>query len=59
MCEAIKEIREEGREEGIEIGSFRMLVKLFRSGKLTASSASEEAGMSVKEFEERAAAVTL
>ncbi|MBQ6342579.1 MAG: Rpn family recombination-promoting nuclease/putative transposase [Anaerolineaceae bacterium] len=67
MCEAIKEIREEGREEGraagreegIEIGSFRMLVKLFRSGKLTASSASEEAGISVKEFEERAAAVKL
>ena len=39
-----------GKTEGIEIGKFETVLSLFRKGKLNASDAAEEIGMSVEQF---------
>ncbi|MGM9942447.1 MAG: hypothetical protein ACI32N_10750, partial [Bulleidia sp.] len=42
--------RIEGRVEGRAEGKLETVLSLFRKGKLNASDAAEEAGMSVKQF---------
>ena len=39
-----------GKTEGIEIGKFETALSFFRKGKLNASDAAEEVGMSVEQF---------
>mgnify|MGYP007069914081 CR=1 FL=1 len=53
MCEAIEEIRNDGIEEGIEIGGLRMLFGLVKDGLLSLSVAAERVNLSVEEFEEK------
>ena len=48
------EQREEGKEEGIEIGGLRMLIGLVKKGVLTLVQAAEEAHMTIAEFEAKA-----
>ena len=43
-------VKAEGREEGINIGEMRMLVKLVRKGRVTIEEAAKDAGMTVEEF---------
>ena len=43
-------VKAEGREEGINIGEMRMLVKQVRKGRVTIEEAAEDAGMTVEEF---------
>ena len=47
------EQREEGKEEGIEIGGLRMLIGLVKDGILTVVDAAKRANMTVPEFEEK------
>ena len=50
MCNLSQGVKAEGREEGINIGEMRMLVKLVRKGRVTIEEAAEDAGMTVEEF---------
>ena len=47
----VRGVKAEGREEGINIGEMRMLVKLVRKGRVTIEEAAKDAGMTVEEFE--------
>lgn len=51
MCNLSQGVKAEGREEGINIGEMRMLVKLVRKGRVTIEEAAKDAGMTVEEFE--------
>ena len=51
MCNLSQGVTAEGREEGINIGEMRMLVKLVRKGRVTIEEAAKDAGMTVEEFE--------
>ena len=51
MCNLSQGVKAEGREEGINIGEMRMLVKQVRKGRVTIEEAAEDAGMTVEEFE--------
>ena len=50
MCNLSQGVKGEGREEGINIGEMRMLVKLVRKGRVTIEEAAKDAGMTVEEF---------
>ena len=50
MCNLSQGVKAEGREEGINIGEMRMLVKQVRKGRVTIEEAAEDAGMTVEEF---------
>ena len=50
MCNLSQGVKAEGREEGINIGEMRMLVKLVRKGRVTIEEAAKDAGMTVEEF---------
>ena len=50
MCNLSQVVKAEGREEGINIGEMRMLVKQVRKGRVTIEEAAEDAGMTVEEF---------
>ena len=50
MCNLSQGVKAEGREEGINIGEMRMLVKLVRKGCVTIEEAAKDAGMTVEEF---------
>lgn len=50
MCNLSQGVKAEGREEGINIGEMRMLVKLVRKGRMTIEEAAKDAGMTVEEF---------
>ena len=51
MCNLSQGVKAEGREEGINIGEMRMLVKLVTKGRVTIEEAAKDAGMTVEEFE--------
>ena len=51
MCNLSQGVKVEGREEGINIGEMRMLVKLVRKGRVTIEEAAKDVGMTVEEFE--------
>ena len=51
MCNLSQGVKAEGREEGINIGEMRMLVKLVRKGRVTIEEAAKDVGMTVEEFE--------
>ena len=51
MCNLSQGVKAEGREEGINIGEMRMLVKLVRKGRVTIEEAAKDAGMTVEKFE--------
>ena len=51
VCNLSQGVKAEGREEGINIGEMRMLVKLVRKGRVTIEEAAKDAGMTVEEFE--------
>ena len=51
MCNLSQGVKAEGREEGINIGEMRMLVKLVRKGRVTIEETAKDAGMTVEEFE--------
>ena len=50
MCNLSQGVKAEGRDEGINIGEMRMLVKQVRKGRVTIEEAAEDAGMTVEEF---------
>lgn len=50
MCNLSQGVKAEGREEGINIGEMRMLVKLVRDGDLKIERAAEKAKMTVEQF---------
>ena len=50
MCNLSQGVKAEGREEGINIGEMRMLVKLVRKDRVTIEEAAKDAEMTVEEF---------
>lgn len=54
MCRAVEimmnESREQGIEQGIEIGAIRMLIKQVGKGRITIEEAAEDAALTVEEF---------
>ena len=46
-------IKENGRREGFEEGSFSILFRLVRKGLLSIEEASKQVGLTVDEFRER------
>lgn len=50
MCNLSQGVKAEGREEGIDIGEMRMLMRLVQEGDLKPERAAEKANMTVEEF---------
>jgi hypothetical protein len=55
MCQAIRDIRQEGVDEGMQQGMVKALGDLVRDGVLTLAEASARAGLTAKEFKARLA----
>ena len=53
MCDAIKGIKEDARNEGIETGTYDTLTILVNQGKLSVSDAADTVHLTVPEFIEK------
>lgn len=53
MCEAIEEIRNDAREEGLKEGFLEALVGLVKDGILTIADAAKRANITAAEFEQK------
>lgn len=51
VCKAVEDMLKESREQGIEIGEIRTLVRLVQKGDLKIERAAGDAKMTVEQFE--------
>ena len=53
MCNLSYVIENKARDEGIEFGELKTMVKYYRKGKLTIEEAAEDLNITVEEFTEK------
>lgn len=53
MCEVLDRVEKKGIQQGIQLGEFKILVKLVSDGTITIQKAAEEAGMDEASFTKR------